>query len=69
MLVELKNMWKLPSAHCPLDFSSPFHTNDSYFSVDWMFIKIYHEVNQSKADIELLRTETSTFLGEKIQMK
>ena len=65
MLAKLNDMWKLPSAHCPLDFSSPFHTNESYFNVDWMFNKIHHEVNQSKADIKLLRNETSTFLGEK----
>ena len=69
MLAELNNMWKLPSVHCPLDFSSPFRTNDSYFNVDWMFKKIYHEVNQSKADIELLRSETSTFLGENPNVK
>ena len=58
-------MWKLPSVHCHLDFSSPFHVNDSYIDVDWMLNKIHHEVNQSKTDIESVQNESSTFLGEK----
>ena len=65
MLAQLNEIWKLPSVHCPLDFSSPFHTNDSYFNVDWMFQKIQNEVNQSKVEIEQLRNETATFLGTK----
>ena len=69
MLAQLNEMWKLPSVHCPLDFSSPFHTNDSYFNVDWMFQKIQNEVNQLKVEIEQLRNETATFLGTKSQRK
>ena len=69
MLAQLNEMWKLPSVHCPLDFSSPFHTNESYFNVDWMFQKIQNEMNQLKEDIELLRNETATFLGTKSQRK
>ena len=62
LLQELNDLWKEPSVHCSLDFSSHFSSNVSSFNVDWIFNKIVQEVNLSKTDVDAIRHETSTFL-------
>ena len=36
----LEDMWKLPSAACPLDFSYPFTSTQGAFNLNWMVVKI-----------------------------
>ena len=62
LLRRLNDMWKLPSIHCPLDFSSSFNGNASSFNVNFIMSKIEKEVNKSRLDVQLIRNETSTFL-------
>ena len=62
LLRNLNEKWNLPSASCPLDFSTNFQANTSSFNVDWLLRKVENEVKKSQTDVDLIRNETATFL-------
>ena len=62
ILTKLSEMWKTPSDHCPLDFSTNFNTSLEKFNLQWMVNKIQEETNAAAKGVEILRSETSEFL-------
>ena len=46
LLRNLNEKWNLPSASCPLDFSTNFQANTSSFNVDWLLRKVEIEVKK-----------------------
>ena len=46
LLRNLNEKWNIPSASCPLDFSTNFQANTSSFNVDWLLRKVENEVKK-----------------------
>ena len=62
LLQKLSNMWKLPSAFCPLAFSTGFNSSSEKFNLDWLVKKITEETDAAKTEVDLIRSETAQFL-------
>ena len=63
LLKKLASMWTLPSAFCPMDFSTNCNFSDSAFNMNWMVKKIKEESKGADAEVEQLQKTTAELLS------
>ena len=66
MMQLLKNLWKMNSSLCPLEFSTKFNTTVDPFNLNWMLEKLKNEINETKIEVEQIREESTSFLTKQM---
>ena len=62
LLRKLSVMRKLPSAFCPLAFSTRFNSSSENFNLVWLVKKITEETAAAKTEVDQIRSETAQLL-------
>ena len=62
MMQLLKNLWKMNSSLCPLEFSTKINNTVDPFNLNWMLEKLKNEINETKIEVEQIREESTSFL-------